>query len=264
MTHFNALLAREWLEQRRSLKIIWLPIVFALLGLTQPLMMYFLPEILKAVGTGSETEQVVALMENQSAQEVMAQTLGSQFDQIGIIIIIVVAMACIQNDRTRGMLAFIMTRPVSAAEYVLSKWVMQCVVGLSSLLIGYVLAAYYTYFLFGELAINSLTQGFFVYAIWFIFVISLVVFASAVFDSNAVVAMISVFIAIVLGVISGFGGWIQMFNPAYLSKNATMLIMSDRTMDYFIPTLCITTLWIFAFVSLTILMIKIIPLPKTE
>lgn len=201
---------------------------------------------------------------DQSAQEVMAQTLGSQFDQIGIIIIIVVAMACIQNDRTRGMLAFIMTRPVSAAEYVLSKWVMQCMVGLSSLLIGYVLAAYYTYFLFGELAINSLTQAFFVYAIWFIFVISLVVFASAVFDSNAVVAMISVFIAIVLGVISGFGGWIQMFNPAYLSKNATMLIMSDKTMDYFIPTLCITILWIFAFISLTILMIKIKPLPKTE
>ncbi|MBO0002593.1 ABC transporter permease, partial [Listeria monocytogenes] len=76
-----------------------------------------------------------------------------------------------------------------------------CMVGLSSLLIGYVLAAYYTYFLFGDLAINSLTQAFFVYAIWFIFVISLVVFASAVFDSNAVVAMISVFIAIVLGVI---------------------------------------------------------------
>lgn len=264
MTHFNALLAREWLEQRRSLKIIWLPIVFALLGLTQPLMMYFLPEILKAVGTGAETEQVIALMGDQSAQEVMAQTLGSQFDQIGIIIIIVVAMACIQNDRTRGMLAFIMTRPVSAAEYVLSKWVMQCMVGLSSLLIGYVLAAYYTYFLFGELAINSLTQAFFVYAIWFIFVISLVVFASAVFGSNAVVAMISVFIAIVLGVISGFGGWIQMFNPAYLSKNATMLIMSDKTMDYFIPTLCITILWIFAFISLTILMIKIKPLPKTE
>ncbi|EAE7123779.1 ABC transporter permease [Listeria monocytogenes] len=264
MTHFNALLAREWLEQRRSLKIIWLPIVFALLGLTQPLMMYFLPEILKAVGTGAETEQVIALMGDQSAQEVMAQTLGSQFDQIGIIIIIVVAMACIQNDRTRGMLAFIMTRPVSAAEYVLSKWVMQCMVGLSSLLIGYVLAAYYTYFLFGELAINSLTQAFFVYAIWFIFVISLVVFASAVFDSNAVVVMISVFIAIVLGVISGFGGWIQMFNPAYLSKNATMLIMSDKTMDYFIPTLCITILWIFAFISLTILMIKIKPLPKTE
>ncbi len=121
----------------------------------------FLPEILKAVGTGAETEQVIALMGDQSAQEVMAQTLGSQFDQIGIIIIIVVAMACIQNDRTRGMLAFIMTRPVSAAEYVLSKWVMQCMVGLSSLLIGYVLAAYYTYFLFGELAINSLTQAFF-------------------------------------------------------------------------------------------------------
>ncbi|EQC0695326.1 ABC transporter permease subunit [Listeria innocua] len=264
MTHFSALLGKEWLEQRRSLRIIWMPIVFALLGLTQPVMLYFLPEILKAVGTGTEAEQVVALMGNQSAQEVMSQTLGSQFDQIGIIIMIVVAMACIQNDRSRGMLAFIMTRPVSAVEYVLSKWVMQCIVGLSSLFIGYVLAAYYTFFLFGDLDMNSLIEGFFVYALWFVFVISLVVFASAVFDSNAVVAMISVFTAILLGVISGFGGWIQMFNPAYLSKNATMLIMSEKTMDYFIPTLFISIAWIALLIILTIVMIKIKPLQKTE
>lgn len=157
MTHLSALLGKEWLEQRRSLKIIWLPIVFALLGLTQPLMVYFLPEILKAVGTGAETEQVVALMGNQSAQEVMTQTIGSQFDQIGIIIIIVVAMACIQSDRSKGMLAFIMSRPVTATEYVLSKWLMQCIVGLGSLLLGYVLAAYYTYFLFGSLEIYEPT-----------------------------------------------------------------------------------------------------------
>lgn len=263
MTHFSALMGKEWLEQRRSLKIIWLPIVFALLGLTQPMMMYFLPDILKVFGTGSETEQVIALMGNQSAQEVMAQTLGSQFDQIGIIII-VVAMTCIQSDRTKGMLAFIMTRPVTTLEYVLSKWVMQCLVGLGSLIIGYVLAAYYIYFLFGEIAINTLIQSFFVYSLWFIFVISLVVFASAAFDSNAIVAIISVFITILLGIISGFGGWVQMFNPAYLSKNATMLIMSGQSMDHYLATIFITIAWIIMFFILTIFMVKIKPLQKTE
>ncbi|MBF2452071.1 ABC transporter permease [Listeria welshimeri] len=264
MTHLSALLGKEWLEQRRSLKIIWLPIVFALLGLTQPLMVYFLPEILKAVGTGAETEQVVALMGNQSAQEVMTQTIGSQFDQIGIIIIIVVAMACIQSDRSKGMLAFIMSRPVTATEYVLSKWLMQCIVGLGSLLLGYVLAAYYTYFLFGNLEIYTLIEGFFIYTLWFIFVISFVVFASALFNSNAMVAMISAFTTILLGLMSGFGGWIQMFNPAYLSKNATMLIMSAKTMDYFIPTLFITIIWIVLFITFTIIIIKIKPLQKGE
>ncbi|MBC2256458.1 ABC transporter permease [Listeria ivanovii] len=264
MTHFSALMGKEWLEQRRSLKIIWLPIVFALLGLMQPMMMYFLPDILKAFGTGSESEQVIALMGNQSAQEVMAQTLGSQFDQIGIIIIVVVVMTCIQSDRTKGMLAFIMTRPVTAIEYVLSKWVMQCLVGLVSLIIGYVLAAYYTYFLFGEIAISTLIQSFFVYSLWFIFVISLVIFASAAFDSNALVAMLSVFIAILLGIISGFGGWVQMFNPAYLSKNATTLILSGQPMDYYLPTIFITIAWIIMFFILTIFMVKIKPLQKTE
>ncbi|MBC1580091.1 ABC transporter permease subunit [Listeria seeligeri] len=264
MTHFSALLGKEWLEQRRSLKIIWLPIVFALLGLTQPMMMYFLPDILNAFGTGSETDQVIALMGNQSAQEIMAQTLSSQFDQIGIIIIVVAAMACIQSDRTRGMLAFIMTRPVTTVEYVLSKWVMQCLVGLGSLIIGYILASYYTYFLFGKIDITTLIESFLAYALWFIFVISLVVFASAAFDSNAIVAMISVFMAILLGIISGFGGVLQIFNPAYLSKNAATFIMTGNGMDYFVATIFITIVWIILLLILTMLMVKIRPLQKTE
>ncbi|MBC8845283.1 ABC transporter permease, partial [Escherichia coli] len=52
--------------------------------------------------------------------------------------------------------------------------------------------------------------------------------------------------------------------PAYLSKNATMLIMSGKTMDYFIPTILITAAWIILLVGLTVLMIKIKALPKTE
>lgn len=41
---------REMLEMARSYKLIWIPVVFILLGIMQPLTTYYLPEILKASG----------------------------------------------------------------------------------------------------------------------------------------------------------------------------------------------------------------------
>lgn len=41
---------KEMLEMTRSYKLIWIPVVFIILGIMQPLTTYYLPEILKASG----------------------------------------------------------------------------------------------------------------------------------------------------------------------------------------------------------------------
>lgn len=51
----------------------------------------------------------------------MASTLGSQFDQLGIILIAFSVMGIVQTDKAYGMLAFIMTRPVSPISYISGK-----------------------------------------------------------------------------------------------------------------------------------------------
>ena len=50
MNAFITLSKKEISQMTREYKIIWLPIVFILLGLTQPIMMYYLPVILQSVG----------------------------------------------------------------------------------------------------------------------------------------------------------------------------------------------------------------------
>ncbi|MEN2666078.1 hypothetical protein [Listeria aquatica] len=64
----KALLAKEWLEKKRNLKWIWLPVVFAILGLTQPLMVKFLPEILKAVGGIENPDALLQMMGEQTSE----------------------------------------------------------------------------------------------------------------------------------------------------------------------------------------------------
>lgn len=60
-------------------------------------------------------------MTAQVGGEVLASTLGSQFDQLGIILIAISVMGIVQTDKAYGMLAFIMTRPVSPISYISGK-----------------------------------------------------------------------------------------------------------------------------------------------
>ena len=54
MQQFNTLLLKEWRESWRSFKFLWIPIVFLLLGVSDPLTNYFMDDILKAVGNMPE------------------------------------------------------------------------------------------------------------------------------------------------------------------------------------------------------------------
>ncbi|UUV25747.1 hypothetical protein [Lysinibacillus sp. FN11] len=50
MNTFIALRKKEMNQMTKEYKVVWLPIVYILLGLTQPIMMYFLPAILQSMG----------------------------------------------------------------------------------------------------------------------------------------------------------------------------------------------------------------------
>jgi ABC-2 type transport system permease protein len=52
MNNFIVLIKKEFVQMVREYKVIWLPIVFIFLGLTQPIVTYYLPSILEALGGG--------------------------------------------------------------------------------------------------------------------------------------------------------------------------------------------------------------------
>ena len=50
MSQFTVLFQKEWKESVRNLKWVWIPIVFILLGIMEPITTYFLPQILESAG----------------------------------------------------------------------------------------------------------------------------------------------------------------------------------------------------------------------
>ena len=46
MNQFTTFFKKEWLEMWRSLKFIWVPLVFVILGISDAIMNYFMEDIL--------------------------------------------------------------------------------------------------------------------------------------------------------------------------------------------------------------------------
>ncbi|MBC1521353.1 ABC transporter permease subunit [Listeria aquatica] len=242
----KALLAKEWLEKKRNLKWIWLPVVFAILGLTQPLMVKFLPEILKAVGGIENPDALLQMMGEQTSGTILGQTLASQFDQIGVIIFAVAAMGCVSSDRTSGMLAFMMTKPLRISSYLNVKWISEGITAFCVLLIGYLFSVYYTVALFGEMEWERVVVAFLIYIIWFVFLVGLLILCSASFNSGAASASITVVVAILLMSVTAVGTKWQMFNPAYLSQNAVAFLANGKGLEHFVVCL----FWTFGLIVL--------------
>ena len=75
MSKWLVLYKKEWLEIIRSYKLIWVPLVFILLGAMQPVTTYFLPDIL--ANAGNLPNGTVIELPTPHASDVLAQTLSS-------------------------------------------------------------------------------------------------------------------------------------------------------------------------------------------
>ncbi|WP_332629880.1 ABC transporter permease [Halalkalibacter flavus] len=224
MNNFTVMLKKEFVQMVREYKIIWLPLVFLFLGMTQPIISYHLPSILEALG-GSEGIIIDPSMAAQSGGEVLATTLASQFDQLGLIIIIVSLMGIVQSDKSNGMLAFILTRPVKVGSYIGGKLVSNYLFIALSVAIGYVASYFYVQFLFTSIPLADLLTALIFYLVWVLFIVGFTTMISTIFNGQGIIALISIVFLIFCRMIVGLSPIIDSINPASMSHYAMEVLI---------------------------------------
>lgn len=224
MNQFTVLAKKELVQMIREMKVIWLPLVFIFLGVTQPLMNYYLPEILEMLG-GGQGITIDPSLTIESGSEVLASTLGSQYDQLGIMIIVISIMGIIQSDKASGMLAFILTRPVKEGAYIGGKIFSNYLFVAFSITVGYIISYIYTYFLFTEVPFTHVIIALLYYLIWALFIVSFTTMISTIFNSQGVIALISIVFILGCRVIVGLNPVLDNINPASMSNYAMELLV---------------------------------------
>ncbi|WP_195576018.1 ABC transporter permease [Paenibacillus sp. 1001270B_150601_E10] len=225
MRTWSLLYRKECLDMIRHHKWIWVPLVFLLLGVSQPITMKFLPDILAAAGNLPEGTTIQ--IPTPSSGEILGQTIG-QFNSIGMLLLVLATMGTISSDISSGVAAALFTRTVSPISYLLAKWAAAMTLTIPSFLIGYGGSWYYTVQLFGSVEVGTVLAAGIVALGWFCLIVTLAVVLSLWFRSGAAAAFTAIGAAMAISLMSFvLNEDTVSFLPSKLIEGAQLLLIDQ-------------------------------------
>jgi ABC-2 type transport system permease protein len=245
---------KEWLEALRSWKVLWIPIVFMILGASQPLTTYYMDTIIQAVG--GLPEGTVFEIPLPEAEEILP-AVQSQFNQIGLLILVLAFMGTISGERQLGTHLLILSKPVSETNFILAKAAHAFSLSLLAYLGGMAAAVYYTVILFGELDPVNVFQGALVYAVWLVFVITLLLFFSSFIKGYAGVAFSTLIAALLVSMAASFLPERFLYSPGVLSAQSSSFYLTGSGGDGFTGALILTIFLISALLGAACFLFRI-------
>lgn len=241
MRTFWILFKKEMQESIRNGKWIWLPITLILIGISQPITSYYMPQLLEMAG--NLPEGAVIELPTPSGAEVLSGTL-SQYGMMGTLLFILASMNMIAHERKNGSLTFIMVRPVDSVHYIVSKYVAHFVILSVSLFLSYLLTWYYTNVLFSSVSIEVMLKSFLTYHLWLLLTIAIVTFVSTVIKQPGGIAGVSAFALVGITVLSQLLPKYMEWSPANLSNEAMFILMNEPSSNLWL--VCASSLMITA------------------
>lgn len=247
MKKWFVLFRKEWLEMCRNYKVIWIPLVFVLFGLLQPVTSYYMPEILK--NASNLPKGAVIKIPMPSSGEVLAQTLG-QFNQMGILVLVLAFMGIVSSERRSGIMKAILVKPVPYSSYITAKWMSAVLLSAGAIFLGILASWYYTVLLIGEFPFMNIVKGTSLYFIWILFLITFTIFLSSFLKSNGLVAAFTLLLSILLSLLTPLlKKWME-WSPSLLTDAATSIFTTGNVDGPFILPLTITVILTALFLYL--------------
>ena len=163
----------------------------------------------------------------------LAATL-SQYGTIGTLLFVLATMGIISHERQNNVLTLIMARPVSAFQYIASKWSSQVIIALSSLFLSYVLTWYYTNLLFSPVRWMDVLTSFLIYCLWIIFILTFTIWLGTLLKNTGGIAGVSLTFLATLSLLTGLITKYMKWSPATLRNQATSILMNSNSPDTFL------------------------------
>ncbi|WP_456276348.1 ABC transporter permease [Bacillus sp. AK128] len=253
MTHFAVLYRKEMTEMVRNYKLMWIPLVFILLGIMQPVSAYYLPQILETFGGLPEGARIE--IPTPTGPQVLMEVLAN-FGMIGVLILVLSGMGIVSGERQSGVAGMVMMKPVPYSSYILSKWAGFITITLFSLLIGYAASWYYTNLLIENVSFKPIFQSVAIYSLWLVFVVTLTLFFSTVMKGNGGVAFVTLFVVVIISTVTSLITKYMKWSPATMTEHAGILLQAGELPSTFLLAMVVTFGIIIGILFLSIQIFK--------
>lgn len=221
MMQWLTIFKKEMLEYWRNFKWIWVPIVFILLAIMDPLTTYYMPKIIESVG-GLPEGAVFEIPEVPPNAALMMSI--SEYSVFGVLIVILISMGLIAGERKSGVAELVLVKPVGYFTYITSKWFSTLLLICTSFIIGMLISWYYVNLLFGDLSFGAFLKVILFYGLWLILVLTITLFYNTLFKTPGLVGFVTVATMIGMYIFNQiFSNKITWF-PNNLSKHITEML----------------------------------------
>ena len=183
-----AFLKKEIFEIIKTHKIYILPAVFLFFGFLSPLTAKFAPQLMEA--TLKSYGMTFQKLPEPSFIDSYAQ-LFKNISQLCFVVILVFA-GTIVGEKVKGTAILILTKPVSRAKFILSKFIAAISLYTAAFILASIACIYYTYLLFPVFYNDKLLLSLFTLWVFGAFLISLTIFVSTVGKSFTISAVLGI------------------------------------------------------------------------
>jgi ABC-2 type transport system permease protein len=188
----------EWLRLVRTHRLTGLVAVFLLFGFTGPLTARYLEQLLRRFGGGVE----VRLPKAVPADGMAAYVDNGQ--QLGLLVVVLVAAAALAFDAQRESAAFLRTRVRGMWQLVLPKVAVNALAAVGAFALGALAAWYETAVLLGGLPAGTLA-GITYVAVYLAFAVTLTALAAALLRGVVGTAVAALAALLLLGLVESLG-----------------------------------------------------------
>ncbi len=191
MTGMMALLKKELKEQVKTYRLLIVGAIFVFFGLTTPLLLKYLPQIIKLAGTDIPMD-IPAPTAVQSLTE-YAGTIG----QLGVLMTVLVAMGAIATEVQRGTAVMTLSKPVTRAAFVNAKLIATSATFMVSMVAASLFCYVYTILLIEPAAFIPFVGLNLLVGVFLVFCLAVTLLFSSLFRSS--LAAGGVAIAVLIG-----------------------------------------------------------------
>jgi ABC-2 type transport system permease protein len=224
MKGFAPLFKKEIREQLKLYRLVIVLGVFLLFGLTSPLTLKYLPEIMKLAGDQGMSIQLPI----PTAAQSLASYAGD-IGQIGALVAVLIAMGCIANELKSGTAIMTLSKPVSRGAFVSAKLLAVSLTFLVSMVIASLVCFGYTVWLIQGAAVWPFVGLNLLLALFLIFCLAVTMLFSSLYKSSLAAGGLALSVIVSQGIISAIPIVGKYMPGKLLDWGTNLLTGSDKT-----------------------------------
>lgn len=184
------LLKKEIKEQVRTYKLAIVGGIFVFFGITTPIMLKYLPEILRLAG-----EDIAIEFPPPTALQALGE-YASTIGQVGLLVAVLIIMGSVANELRQGTAIMTLSKPVSRAAFTSAKFLAACLTFAVSLAAGSAFAFVYTVLLIEGVDLAAFAALNLLLAVFLFFCLAVTLLFSSLFKSSLAAGGIAIAVLI--------------------------------------------------------------------